>query len=264
MNEELTDLKVLRDNGTDLMQFVSSCFLCPRGGGPGDIINSATISFVNTGTRKFCVTNAHVYRAFEREKAKNPEVELWMSLGPGHQPICISKLEIIDDGGRDIDLICIEGLADLEDYGKQYFNQPWPPVRVELEDRVILVGFPGAGRNPNEAQLELFATVFDDHVSSVQEPHFYMVDVNVSRKNIQLGGQGTIPEFVNFGGMSGSAVYKVLEDSHVALAGFMYGGGLFEAGAVSLADDLNTNVYVHHAHFIRADGTLDRQAMAWL
>jgi hypothetical protein len=61
-------------------------------------------------------------------------------------------------------------------------------------------------------------------------------------------------DLASLGGMSGSAVYVVDEARQVlVLVGFLY----------EASEGSHATVFIAHAAYIRADGTLDRNSMPW-
>lgn len=255
MNEEELKARGYRIADT-LLPYVGMLILLPsRQGRPEDVISNGTASFVDTGAAKLLVTCGHVMDEFNRIKVDNPNAVLAVTGNSGTQPVVVSDAQVIDSGGKQLDLATLR-LSDpdrITRCGKRYFPvEEWPPARPTKGQVAVMVGYPGIHREPSNRGLEVRATPICDFVTSVSDRNVYLVDEDLARVAIKCNL--TLTDLTSLGGMSGSAVYIVDEERQVPkLAGFIY-----EAGAGTHA-----TIFIAHAGYIRADGTLDRESMPW-
>jgi len=192
---------------------------------------------------------------YQQLKTTNSEAVLAITGNSGTQPIIVSDAQVIDNGGKQLDLATMR-LPDAGRItwgGKSYFKaETWPPVRAQKGQVAVLAGFPGMHREPSSRGLEVRATPICDFVTSVSDRNIFLVDEDMAR--VAVKHNPALKDLDSLGGMSGSAVYVVDEGRHVPmLVGFMY-----EAG-----QGTHAFIFIAHAAYIRADGRLDRSSMPW-
>jgi hypothetical protein len=230
-------------------------FLPSRKAQPKDVFYNGTVSFIDTGTEKLLITCGHVIDQFNELREANPDTILAITGNDGTQPVIVSDAEVIDNGGKQLDLAVLR-LPDPDRItwgGKSYFKAAvWPPIRAAKGQVAVLVGFPGMHREPSARGLEVRATPICDFVTSVSDRNIFLVDEDMAR--VAVKHNPSLKDLASLGGMSGSAVYVVDEVRQVPqLVGFMY-----EAG-----EGTHATVFIAHAAYMRADGTLDRVSMPW-
>lgn len=222
---------------------------------PKDVLYNGTASFIDTGTSKLLVTCGHVVDRYHELKRENPETVLAVTGNSGTQPVIVSDAEVIDNGGRQLDLAVLR-LPDPDRItwgGKSYFKtEGWPPPKAMKGQVAVLVGFPGMHREPSRRGLEVRATPVCDFVTSVSDRNIFLVDEDLARVAVKHNPE--LKDLESLGGMSGSAVYVVDENRQVpVLAGFLY-----EAG-----EGTHATIFIAHASYILPDGHLDRASMPW-
>lgn len=225
-----------------------------RNAGPEAIINSATVSFVNTGDAKLLVTCDHVVADFESLRSANSDAVVAIAGGQQKHPICIGDYTIVDrDAGLDLATLKLPDETRIQQIQKNYFPcDNWPPRRPAVNDFVVMLGFPALHREASARGLEVRETPVCDFVSSTSDRHFVLADEAAERTITKF-----IPDLKDFGplgGMSGAAAYVVDPSTNkLCIAGFMY-----EAGA-----DATGLIYISNAEYLNADGRFDRPAMPW-
>jgi hypothetical protein len=181
-------------------------------------------------------------------------------MAQGTEPVVISACAPLDKDRKGIDLSTFAASVGggIEAVGKHWLASPkWPVDRVSEGDLVIGIGFPGLHRRPDikngQEGLVMVESFVSGRVSSVSQRHFVLADEDADRWVAQLDAEHEYE--ASWGGMSGGVFFKVIAENNYQLAGFMYeGGATWNDGST---DDLRSNIYVTHADFIKADGTLD-------
>src|SRR5437868_5424455 len=153
-----------------LLPHVGMLLLLPsRQSKPEDVICNGTVSFVDTGSAKLLVTCGHVIDRFNEIREENPEAILAITGNSGTRPVVITDAEIIDNGGKQLDLATLR-LPDPDRItwvGKSYFlATEWPPARPAKGQVAVLAGFPAMHRDTGTRGLEVRATPICDLVTS--------------------------------------------------------------------------------------------------
>lgn len=209
-----------------------------------DVSNNGTGALVDTGRIKLLVTNHHVCEAFGRHRTEMGFAKLVMCGRDGRPGVDVSDDEIIDSD-RDCDLATIavspEKVALL---GKRFFRLPcWPPERPRLGTRVVVVGYPGQGREPSAADtLGVRPLSIGRRVSSVSEKQFVMADeTQDAYSHVPDGGK----PLTSYGGISGSPAYSVHGQIGTTfdyrLCGFVREEGFGHTLVVAHADHINAD-----------------------
>lgn len=207
--------------------------------------NNATCSFIDTGVRKFAVTNFHViekYRELKQEKAN-----LILQVGS-----CIIDIEksIIEENKR-LDLVTFQIDDHIMDINKKQFCScpNWPPKRAEKEENILYVGFPGKFRETKSTnELYFYVTAFFEVVTDCSEEHFsILIDRKLWTKRF---GLKDISEFDNWGGFSGAGVFRLSEEKRVAF--------LEPLGVMFSACQSYEILLIRHIDFIDANGAIKK------
>lgn len=227
---------------------------------PEGVLRNGTASFVDTGSRRLIVTNAHVYQFYQQKRAQVPGTMLAVSVGNAKQPIDITSAKLIDSicqGGVDLATLDFDRTDLIESGGKEFFTPKcWPPPHPQKGDVAFLIGFPELHREPSARGLEARLTPVCDFITSVSDRQLMLVDENLERRVLKANPH--LKDFGSLSGMSGCAVFSQTPGEAVwNLAGFMY-----EASASS--NDHHAMICVSHADFITATGMIDRGRMPWL
>jgi hypothetical protein len=213
------------------------------------VLNNATGAFVETGTLKLLITNAHVVQAFD-ERVRT-ESTLKLVVGAAGVALAVERAWLKDyykkpDLKLDLATFALPDDFDISKCGKAFHRpETWPPARVAAGELVVIAGFPGDHRSQNGATAAMKINVFADLVSSVNDIAFVLADESVERVLVKI--DPSLGELGHFGGMSGSPAFCFSEDGRHRLVGF-----LFETH-----EGLNAQIRAVHADFIREDGSLD-------
>ncbi len=225
--------------------------------GPESVLRNGTISFVDSGSKKLLVTNAHVFEAFENAQESHPEALLAVTTETGTKPIDISSATIVDriKSGVDLAILDFEYPKLFENAGKSFCSHAeWPPPRAREGDHVFLVGFPELHRKKSNRGLECRLTGICEVVTACSDRQLLIVDEDLSRRVLKSNPH--LKDFGSLSGMSGCAAFSQKEgEAEWALCGFMY-----EASEASA----NATICINHVDFIRDDGGIDRGLMPWL
>lgn len=220
----------LRELGTLLKRFIGSALIiAPKTDTPKDVVGNGTFSYVDTGEQKLLVTCAHVFDEFKAAKDEDPSTVLGWGLVDGGPPTILKGIEPLDHDRATIDVCTFkaEVVGGIEAVGRNWVRPAkWPVDRVEVGDLVIGVGFPGRHRRietrDGKEALVMVMSFIAAPVSSVSERHFVLADEAADRWSAQLDPERKYG--VSWGGMSGGVFFKVLEENHYELAGFLYEG----------------------------------------
>jgi len=221
---------------------------------PKSVCNSGTVSFINTGKRQILVTCLHVYTDFKEKKKKNKNLLLGLAGKSNTKPLNITNLKILSKDNNSIDLITMElpNNLSLSSIGCKYFKcDKWPPCRVKKNDVTAIVGFLGEHRHPSIRGLETPSTPIVKTVSSVSERNFILSTEDDEIITIKFNK--SLKDINSLGGLSGSAVFKLIEDKkqgEFSLTGFVY------EEKISLIHSLNFDLICHHADLIDDDGNI--------
>jgi hypothetical protein len=213
------------------------------------VLNNATGAFVDTGTSKLLVTNAHVVYAFDEKLRTEPTLKL--VVGGAGAAFAMDRAWLKDyykkpDLKLDLATFALPEDFEISKFGKVFYRPAtWPPARVAAGELVVIAGYPGDHRSQNGATAAMKINVFADPVSSVNDVAFVLADESAERVLVKL--DPAMGELGQFGGMSGSPAFRFSEDGRPQLVGF-----LFETH-----DGLNAQIRAVHADFIREDGHLD-------
>jgi hypothetical protein len=237
-----------------LEPYVGTLLITRRpGSSPSDVLYGATLSFVDTGKRRFAVTCAHVYDKYLELLGLSEPVELALFGTSGTRPLYISESKVIDTKAKDPDLVVLQlpDEDDVQKIGKEYFKADiWPPTRAKVGEAVAIVGFPGKRRGESKRGLEVRTDTLLLTVSSVSDFNFALANDGPERKAIKLCSDAS--NDVVYGGFSGGSTYRWDEkEKKLYLAGFLY----------EAIDGLDGTIRIAHADFISSDGTLDRTIM---
>jgi len=214
-----------------------------------------TVSFVDTGRRQFALTCDHVWQDFQDIRATNANAELVVFGTSGHDSFFMSDAHVIATGAEHLDLITLD-VPDLSERlawsGKSFYEAArWPPPLPEVNDAVISVGYPGAHQHPDSddsrSAVQLRPAVFVLTVSSVSNRHAVLAENTDNDPRRLVQSDPGLEVTTSLGGISGSAVF-VYDNNDVRLAGVVY-----EASP----NGHESVLYVAHASYVLADGTLD-------
>lgn len=174
---------------------------------PKTVRFNATVSFVNTGNRKIIVTNAHVYTSFKRLQADESSLRMFIT-GADRNTILELREEYLTGCGDDtIDLavFALPNPIELEGIGKTYFDaSPWPAPRPKVGATAVIVGFPGAHRQPDGTTLRINLALICDRISACGPRHLILVDEASERISVRINQ--SLGDTRMLGGMSGSPV----------------------------------------------------------
>lgn len=224
------------------------------------IIANGTISFIDSGSRKFALTCNHVFEEFEKNKENGCRIAI--STGKGCV-LDISDITIIDRDSE-IDLITLDIEAIIPDIficDKDYFLcKTWPLNKPELHDNAFSIGFPGSLRTVETKNKISISTVHvENPVSSVSSQQFTarFSKSDMLTYDFRESNSPKIEDPFNeldFGGVSGSLVYchkagQIFNYEEGRVAGFIY--------EVSNPSNEYKTLCCRHLYFLREDGTID-------
>lgn len=223
---------------------------------PSEIFSSATVSLVNTGSRRIFITCYHVWSEFQQKKQEAADTTLWLYTGHGKKTINFSNATLVD-GDRDnldIAILDFEPKGIFQDSDKQFYDAPeWPLAPPSQGSSVGFWGYPGIYRKMHDSGngIQSGGVLLFDFVSAVNERYIRITDEKKVRMLTEY-----IPDaekLTSLGGISGSPVF-VDRNNRFELVGFAQ-----EAG-----EGQHATVFITPARFIQADGTLNRSIMPWL
>jgi len=237
--------------------FVNSTIEAP----PSSVLDNGSCGFFDTGSRKLLITAQHVIQSFRDAKSDHPEAVFAINVGPGNT-IALQELNVIDEDRQFLDIAILD-FPDLDSCGqpcsKQYFPiQEFPCVLPVAGDALSLVGYPGFLRKANELVGSFGPVSLALSISSVSERTIVLADEKGDRRleGKDVEGLSELP----LGGFSGSPGYVLRRDG-VYLAGFLRAGS---KSVDQVPFSLPGVVFLSPAHYLLADGRMDRTRMPWL
>jgi hypothetical protein len=225
------------------LNYVAPAFIAdPPNQEGGGIYTNGTCSFIDTGRRKFAVTNWHVIDAFRQKKAKKADLNFQI----GSVVIKIDDHIISENVRRDLATFEITD-SDLAVLHKQFCScTQWPSPRVVNDELVVFAGYPGIFRS----QLSLHEALFES---------VHMLEMVTSASSNQFGihfdrdawitqtRRRKAPGLSDLGGFSGAVVFR---PKNAAITYLEPVGVIFE---YSPSLDLQL---IRHIDFINDDGSI--------
>jgi hypothetical protein len=211
------DLRTLRAVTQLLEPFSAGAFIFPcEVSNPEDIVDQGTISFINTGEERLCVTAKHVIDKFREVCEQTPEAILYISdtsrfggdLLRIFIPCGVHETLIVDESDE-LDLVTLKLNSGIDIHPKQYYqseNNEWPPRRAREGEPVAIVGFPGDDTQRTRSELNIGIASYVIEVVDVGDSRFLIntnFDWHVYASNPEAGISPFLP-----GGLSGSLVFS--------------------------------------------------------
>ncbi len=231
-------------------------------------VKSGSLFFLDTGTRLFAVTAAHVVQECLNDTRSQMFVQSMMgSNGRVARPIHLG--DRIIDAHPQLDIATFHVTREeAEHTGCTVLTglQPtWPPRRAELNCGVAYCGYTRAGRQWRAPQHVVFGcTPMGGIVTSVHES---AISIQIERQNMmRVPGDEDMPKHVDFGGenfdfggMSGGPLLVRVERG--SLLGWAPAGVVFEgpnpSGDQTQSIEGLQIIKARPIDFINSDGTLD-------
>lgn len=209
-------------------------------------LTGGTAFIARTEQNQFLVTAEHVMAEIDNLRTQHP-ITVFLG-GNGCAPANISEWDILDrDSHVDICTLQIPHGFDPTTLNKRFFDlEDWPHQRARIQDNAMILGYPAEHRSGLGSSIEIRQTPISDFVSDVGPRRFTMADQNEERE-VLLNPEGfSVPSC--FGGMSGSPIFRMIEDARPEFI------GVFSEGS----GGLRGTFFGAHADFIATDGRLDQ------
>ncbi len=208
-------------------------------------LTGGTAFLAQTDEKRFLITANHVFAEIDTLKANSSIVTLLG--GNGCEPLDISSWPVLDRS-KSADICTIEVPTDFDSkhLKKEFFSlQNWPSPRAQKGDRAFILGYPAVHRSGTKNTVDIRLCPINDFVTDVGPRRFTIADERDERQPFYMAEGFDVPE--SFGGMSGSPVFRMIENSRPEFIGTFIEGG----------DGLRAALFSAHADFIKIDGTLD-------
>jgi hypothetical protein len=231
-----------------LLPYTTMLAIMRDGDGDKDIIDSGSGMFLDTGTTRFLVTNAHVYRGYQKYRAEDAATTLNIYGGQERGFLDVTPATLLGiDEDCDLATLSIPPQA-VQAIGKAYLRfAPWPPRRAAKGMLTIMVGYAGQGAANPDGRIPLRLIQSGGKVASVSDRQFVIHDESGGTIWLCPEHKGPIS---HFGGISGSPVYLV--DTAMPA-----GSGRIFLGGIAMEALGNTTVLITHADHIRPDGSIE-------
>jgi len=208
-------------------------------------LTGGTAFFARTTENRFLVTAEHVIAEIEKLRNQHP-ITAYLG-GNGCAPIDISDWDTLD-GDSHIDVCTLQIPQDFDPQilNKRFFDlDDWPHPRAQIQDSAMIIGFPAEHRSGASSSIEIRLTPISDFVTDVGPRRFTIADENEEREIlVRVCGFG-VPDC--FGGMSGSPIFRMIEEERPEFI------GVFSEGS----GGLRGTFFGAHADFISSNGQLD-------
>jgi hypothetical protein len=212
-----------------------------------DLLDRATVAFVNTGHDKFLITCHHVWEKFRQLKTLNPHTVMATTIGPNYSLVVLDGLRYVDGDSKFLDLAILR-LPDPEivcsDRYSYYPAEHWPNEPARQGNLVCLIGYAAQHCQVGENFIRFGTVRICDFATRVTDRHVSIRDDQGERQQYNHE-EGIEPLQGELGGMSGSPAF-VFRRGKFELIGFFTDG----FGAT------NGQMLLSHAHFISPDGKL--------
>ncbi len=218
------------------------------------VIANGTATLLRIGERAMIITDDHVVETYEKTLAEDSRVRFQIGAAP------FDPLQHIIDRSKDKDLCTLDASAAQIDHQArdddtnmpplefyQVETAAWPPPLVEVQQTVILGGFPGAlrrqsGTDVTSESYSLAATP----VTGVL-PDYFTCNLDRSEWQTERGRDDPNIQLRDWGGLSGA---PIMYDGHDTLRPRLVG---FVMEYEPSYDQLKAS----HAALIRKDGTIE-------
>lgn len=208
-------------------------------------LTGGTVLFAETPHNRFLVTADHVIEEINTLRKQHP---IYVMLG-GHAcgPEDITEWPVIArDKDVDICTLQVPVAFSPETLNKRFFELAnWPHPEAKVSDGACIIGYPAEHRTGTSNEVQFRITPICDFVSDVGPRHFTIADESEEREVLSNPENLAVPG--HFGGMSGSPVFRIIENSRPELIGILFGGG----------GGLRAPCFCAHAYFILSNGCLD-------
>ena len=211
---------------------------------PRPIIKAnGTITFVDTGEKILGVTNDHVYQGY-LSSLENDSSLICQIGAASFRP----EERIIDRSppktGLDLATFDLSDVLVNASMSRIHRSRGWPPPDAQVDDLVVLGGWPGTFRDERLGALNAYFASFITRIDS-SIPEHSRTSVNVTEAI--PSGKLILPDDPDLGGSSGGPILRIREETTVTLelVGFIY--EYSQAWQVVLA---------RHANRVSADGTI--------
>jgi hypothetical protein len=221
---------------------------------------NGTAFFLDAGEGVFAVTAAHVLTGLDSDLRDNDVVAVQLGrdlvLDFADKHAVISRDDMLDIATFQITEPEVRFLGKSILTG---FQSTWPPAPPQLDKGVYFSGFAGQETmwvGPTEIS---FAAVPGAGVADAVGRHDITTVFNRNQW-IDVMGLGLPPTRYDFGGISGGPLISVIESGVIrswTLAGVIYEGPNPSSQSDHAIEGFET-IKARRAHFIKADGSLDR------
>jgi hypothetical protein len=222
---------------------------------------NGTAFFLRAGDRPIGVTASHVIRGWEQSRVEEGAGSLYLAGHRDSLEIDWAARVIDDDFEIDIATFSISE-QEVKALGKMIMTgaqKVWPPRPPPRNCLLYYCGFPGVGTRPHPQGGPLFGAVPGMGIAtSVSEKS---ISIQLEREYlVPLLGGGVPPENFDFGGISGGPVIKIVDLK--GLRTYACAGVLYQGPNTALDPEESIPgfelISARHAHFLQADGRLDR------
>ena len=208
-------------------------------------LTGGTGVLVQTPLTRVLITANHVVKEFDSLR-RTTQVDMLLG-GKNATPLDITGWEVLDRHERlDICIIRVPNAFDSATINKSFYVTDFNLAsRAEVDDEVLIIGFPGAHRTATGSVIHARMVQIVDFVKSVSEHQFVVADPENEREIIENGSGFEMP--THLGGASGAPVFRVSLNKSNELVGIFTGGH----------DGLHGAYFCAHADFLSNDGKID-------
>lgn len=242
----LNPSEVMQHNAEILSPFIAPILVYRQGETNAENwLTGGTAFLARTTENQFLVTAEHVIAEIDNLRQQHP---LTIFLGGNRcEPANISQWDILGrDAYVDICTIQIPEGFDPVSLNKRFFDlYDWPHMKAQRLDSAFIIGYPAEHRSGDTNSIQIRITPINDFVTDVGPRRFTIADENEEREILLNTDNFSVPNC--FGGMSGSPIFRMIEDARPEFIGVFSEGG----------DGLHAVFFGAHAEFISTDGRLD-------
>jgi hypothetical protein len=239
--------EIMRHNAELMRSFVAPILVYNAGEKiAANWLTGGTAFLAQTDEKRFLVSANHVFAEINSLKA-NMDIVVLLG-GNGCEPMDVSRWPVCDrDESIDICTIEVPEEFDVSSLNKKFFkSEIWPHPRARETDRAFIIGYPAVHRSGTQDTIDIRLCPIDDFVTDSGPRRFTIADEKDERQPFFMSEGFDVPK--SFGGMSGSPVFRMIEDSRPEFIGTFIEGG----------EGLRAPLFAAHADFIKIDGRLDR------
>ena len=204
------------------------------------ILHNGTVAFVNTGRKVIAITANHVYEQYLKDKRENADLKCQF----GNVTVEPEHYSIAADANVDVATFELPLVLAMATGVTTHNAGAWPPAELYESELIILGGYPGNRRSEKRHTVNSDFVSFISRVGQSSDDHL-SIHLNMPESHWPQGER--LDSSPVLGGISGGPVFRIRSEP---LETIEFAGIIYESS------HMYELVFMRHASYIQADGTL--------